>query len=122
PDHSSLRSSWQATMLTLNSPAPLFSLPDQDDIVHSLADQKGKWVLIYFYPKDDTPGCTAEACGFRDRMSDLKKKGIVIFGVSADKPESHKKFADKFTLTFPLLSDPEKTMIQAYGAWGEKSM
>ena len=89
--------------------------------MHSLSEEKSKWVLIYFYPKDDTPGCTTEACGFRDTMIKLKKHNVVIFGVSADPVESHNKFSQKFTLTFPLLADPEKKMIEAYGAWGEKS-
>ncbi|MSR87076.1 thioredoxin-dependent thiol peroxidase [Candidatus Peribacteria bacterium] len=107
-------------LLMIGSPAPDFTLPDQDGNVHSLSNQQGKWVLVYFYPKDDTPGCTKEACGFRDLYDELKKLGVVIFGVSKDSAESHKKFAGKFSLPFPLLSDPEKTMIDAYGAWGEK--
>ena len=100
--------------------APAFTLSDQEGKSHSLSDQKGKWVLIYFYPKDDTPGCTKEACGVRDKLPEFRKKNAVVFGVSADSVESHKKFARKFKLPFPLLSDPEKKMIGAYGAWGEK--
>ncbi|NOS68028.1 MAG: thioredoxin-dependent thiol peroxidase [Candidatus Peribacteraceae bacterium] len=108
-------------MLTVGTPAPNFTLPDQDGTVHSLSEEKGRWVLIYFYPKDDTPGCTTEACGFQDEMVKLKKHDVVIFGVSADSVEKHAKFAQKFSLSFPLLSDADKTMIEAYGAWGEKS-
>lgn len=97
-----------------------FSLPDQDGIVHTLSQYKGKWVVLYFYPKDDTPGCTKEACNFRDSFKEFEKKGVVILGVSKDSVASHKKFAEKFNLTFPLLSDESKEMIKAYKAWGEK--
>ena len=88
--------------------------------MHSLTEQKGKWVLLYFYPKDDTPGCTTEACGFRDRFAELKKYGVMILGISADSVKSHKKFAEKYSLTFPILSDPDKKTIKAYDAWGQK--
>ena len=88
--------------------------------MHSLNEYRGKWVLIYFYPKDDTPGCTVEACGFRDRMKELQKRNIALLGVSKDSVESHQKFVKKYSLPFPLLVDPEKTMIEEYGAWGEK--
>ncbi len=108
-------------MLRVGSPAPVFSLPDQDGKSHSLSAERGHFVLLYFYPKDDTPGCTTEACGFRDQWNELQNKGVLVFGVSKDSVDSHKKFADKFSLPFPLLSDPEKKMIEAYGAWGEKS-
>ncbi len=107
--------------LSPGTPAPDFTLFDQDGVSHSLNQERGKWVLIYFYPKDDTPGCTTEACGIRDRFSEFKKAGITVFGVSADSVKSHKKFAEKFHLTFPLLSDPDKAMIEAYGAFGERS-
>ncbi len=100
--------------------APQFSLPDQDGVVHSLSDYKGKWVVLYFYPKDDTPGCTKEACTFRDLQETFNKKNAVIFGVSKDSVESHKKFSQKFKLPFPLLSDPSHEVISAYGAWGKK--
>ena len=100
--------------------APTFSLKDQDGKTHSLADFKGKWVVIYFYPKDDTPGCTTEACQFRDEFGVLKKKNVVVLGVSPDDEKSHGKFAKKFTLPFPLLADTEKAMCEAYGVWGEK--
>ncbi len=100
--------------------APSFSLPDQDGTIHSLSDYKGKWVLMYFYPKDDTPGCTKEACGFRDVSEEYKKKGVQVLGISKDSVASHKKFANKYLLTFPLLSDESTDVIKAYGAWGEK--
>lgn len=102
--------------------AAQFSLPDQYGKLHALDDYKGKWVVLYFYPKDDTPGCTRQACGFRDLAQDYKKENIVILGVSRDSVASHKKFAEKYRLTFPLLSDESKEMINAYGAWGEKKM
>lgn len=97
-----------------------FSLPDQDGIVHKLSDYRGKWVVLYFYPRDDTPGCTTEACGFRDSTKIFQEKSIVIVGVSKDSIASHKKFAEKYHLNFPLLSDPEKTVIKQYKAWGMK--
>ena len=106
--------------LSVGESAPDFSLPDQNGRVHSLNEYRGKWVLIYFYPKDDTPGCTVEACGFRDRMKELQKRNIALLGVSKDSVESHQKFVKKYSLPFPLLVDPEKTMIEEYGAWGEK--
>ena len=100
--------------------APDFSLPDQNGNVHSLADYAGSWLVVYFYPKDDTPGCTQEACDFRDAYSILLEKGVKILGISKDTVRSHKKFSDKFTLSFPILSDPEHTIIEKFGAWGEK--
>lgn len=100
--------------------APLFSLPDQTGKVINLSDYFQKWVVVYFYPKDDTPGCTVEACGFRDSMSELIKHDIVVLGISKDSVESHKKFAQKYSLQFSLLSDISKETIRAYGAWGEK--
>lgn len=101
--------------------AKKFSLPDQFGNVHSLSDYIGKWVVLYFYPKDDTPGCTKEACLFRDNIEEYKKRGVVIIGVSKDTVESHKKFADKYRLNFTILADPEKKTIRDYGAWGEKT-
>src|SRR3954470_20121299 len=86
-----------------------------------LADLKGKEVILYFYPKDDTPGCTKEACGFRDAFADFKKKGAIILGVSPDPEKAHKKFIEKFQLPFPLLIADEKKLINAYGGWGEKT-
>lgn len=101
--------------------APTFSLPDQNGKVHSLADYKGKWVVLYFYPKDDTPGCTKEACGFRDTSKLFAEKNAIVLGVSKDNVVSHQKFAEKFQLPFPLLSDETKETIKAYQSWGEKS-
>lgn len=100
--------------------APDFSLLDQHEKRHTLAEYAGKWVVLYFYPKDDTPGCTKEACNFRDNLSTLTQKGIIVLGVSKDSPASHKKFAEKYHLNFPLLSDPSAETIKAYGAWGKK--
>lgn len=97
-----------------------FTLPDQDGKKHSLSDYKGKWVLLYFYPKDNTPGCTKEACAIRDAFPDFKKHNAVVLGVSADSTESHKRFSEKHELPFMLLSDPDKKVIKAYGAWREK--
>jgi peroxiredoxin Q/BCP len=95
-----------------------FSLPDQNNTPHTLKEYRGKWVVLYFYPKDDTPGCTIEACTFRDSLAELQKLGVVILGVSKDSVDSHKKFAEKYHLNFPILSDESKEIIQAYGAWG----
>jgi len=97
-----------------------FSLPDQTGVNHSLSQYRGKWVILYFYPKDDTPGCTKEACNFRDSYRQLEKMGVVILGISKDSVESHRKFSEKYNLNFPILSDPEKKVIEAYKAWGTK--
>ncbi len=97
-----------------------FSLPDQDGKLHSLSDYRGKWVVLYFYPKDDTPGCTKEACNFRDSFHQLQKMGVVILGVSKDSVKSHKKFAEKYQLNFPILSDESLETIKGYDAWGKK--
>jgi peroxiredoxin Q/BCP len=105
-----------------NKKAPAFTLLDQEGVQHALKDFLGKKVLLYFYPKDDTPGCTKEACNFRDRLNELQKKGVQVLGVSIDSVSSHKKFAQKFSLNFPLLADEEKKVVEAYGVWGEKSM
>ena len=102
--------------------APAFKLQDDEENWVSLTDYAGSHVVLYFYPKDDTPGCTTEACSFRDEYSEFRTRGIIIVGVSADSPESHRKFKDKFHLNFKLLSDPTKQTIKAYGAWKEKSM
>ena len=99
-----------------------FSLPDQDNKIHSLKDYAGKKILLYFYPKDDTPGCTKEACNFRDRLDQLTNHGLVVLGVSKDSPESHVKFREKYSLTFPLLSDEQLEAAKGYGVWVEKSM
>jgi thioredoxin-dependent peroxiredoxin len=104
----------------VGSKAPDFSLPDQDGKTHSLSDYKGQTVLLYFYPKDMTPGCTKEACSFRDSMNDLKAGGVQVLGVSVDSVESHKKFAERYHLNFPILSDMNKKVVQEYAVWGEK--
>jgi peroxiredoxin Q/BCP len=109
-------------MLTKGDTAPAFSLKNEAGETVSLADFAGKKVVVYFYPKDDTPGCTKEACGFRDVYDQILEKGGVVIGISADSEASHGKFKDKYELPFYLLSDPEKEVIQAFGAWGEKSM
>lgn len=107
-------------MLKLGKKAPAFSLPDQDGNVHTLSDYLGKWILLYFYPKDDTPGCTKEACMIRDHWPKFKKLGIQVFGVSVDPVKRHAKFAEKYDLPFTLLADEEKKIVQKYGVWGEK--
>lgn len=104
-------------MLSQNTKAPDFSLFDQKGEMHSLSDYKGKWVLVYFYPKDFTSGCTTEACSIRDNWDEFYKKGIVVLGISKDTDESHKKFAVKYKLPFPLLSDTDKKVLKEYGAW-----
>lgn len=106
-------------MITLHQKAPLFSLPDQDGVVRTLSQFYGKKVLIYFYPKDDTPGCTTEACGFRDNYEALSSH-LVILGISKDSVKSHKKFAEKYKLPFPLLSDEDGGVCEAYGVWAKK--
>ena len=102
--------------------APAFTLPDQDGNRVSLEDFAGKHVIVYFYPKDDTPGCTKEACGFRDRNRELDGVDAVVLGISPDSAESHRKFIDKYGLPFTLLSDPDRKVMKKYGAWGEKTM
>ena len=108
--------------LQVGDPAPAFSLPDDTGRIVNSSELRGKKVVVYFYPKDDTPGCTTEACSFRDGIQELRKSGAIVFGVSADSVSSHRKFSDKFQLNFPLLSDESKAMIQAYGVWKEKSL
>jgi len=100
--------------------APAFTLPDEKGRKHALKDYVGKDVILYFYPKDDTPGCTKEACGFRDSWKELKKRGVVVLGVSPDGAEAHQKFIAKYKLPFSLLSDADKKIMTKYGAWGEK--
>lgn len=97
-----------------------FTLLDQFGQPHSLRDYLGHWVVLYFYPKDDTPGCTKEACSFRDSFRELQKLGVVVLGVSKDSVASHAKFATKYNLNFPILSDPDHAVIEKYSAWGEK--
>lgn len=107
-------------MPAVGSTAPQFSLLDQDGKQHALADYRGRYVLLYFYPKDDTPGCTKEACMLRDADPDFSQLDAVVLGVSADSVKSHKKFAEKYGLTFPLLADEKKEVVNAYGVWGLK--
>lgn len=108
------------THLQKGDAAPAFSGKDQEGKTISLADFKGKKVVLYFYPKDDTPGCTMEACSFRDEYAELQERGFAIVGVSADTEAKHAKFADKHELPFPLIADTEKEVINAYGVWGLK--
>lgn len=107
-------------MLAVGTKAPAFALPDQNGIMHTLEEYKGKKVILYFYPKDNTPGCTKQACGFSERYPQFTEKGAVVLGISKDSVASHKKFEEKYGLAFPLLSDPERTVIQAYDVWKEK--
>src|SRR5215212_2346463 len=109
-------------VLQAGEPAPGFTFRDAEGREVSLGDFAGKDVILYFYPKDDTPGCTKEACGFRDDWQDLKKLGAVVIGVSADDAASHQKFIGKYKLPFPLLSDPGNKVMKQYGAYGEKMM
>jgi peroxiredoxin Q/BCP len=109
-------------MLKEGDKAPAFKLPSVDGGDLSLKDFAGKTVVLYFYPKDDTPGCTREACAFRDSQAALKKAGAVVLGVSPDSVESHQKFRSKYKLNFPLLADADKTVAKKYGAFGEKVM
>ena len=102
--------------------APAFSALDQDGKTVTLADFAGKTVVLYFYPKDDTPGCTTQSCGFRDNYATMQAAGAVVLGISPDSVASHVKFKQKFALPFPLLADTEHTVCEAYGVWGEKSM
>jgi thioredoxin-dependent peroxiredoxin len=102
--------------------APEFSLPASTGDTISLADLAGSKVVLYFYPKDDTPGCTREACGFRDMEVPLQSAGIKVLGVSSDSTDSHRQFTEKFSLPFPLLSDEKKEVINAYGVWGERQV
>ena len=107
-------------MLSIGTVAPDFTLPDQNGNTHSLADYRGKKVVLYFYPKDNTAGCTKQACGFGELYPQFTEKGAVVLGVSKDTVASHKKFEEKYGLPFTLLSDPEKTVLQAYDVWKEK--
>jgi peroxiredoxin Q/BCP len=109
-------------MLEQGSKAPAFSLLGQDGKKYSLSNNKGKWVILYFYPKDDTPGCTVEACSIKDNWHQFEKLDVVVFGASADSVASHKKFKEKYDLPFTLLSDPDKKTLKDYQVWIEKSM
>ena len=107
-------------MLAVGTKAPAFALPDQNGIIHTLEEYKGKKVILYFYPKDNTPGYTKQACGFSERHPQFMEKGAVVIGISKDSVASHKKFEEKYGLTFPLLSDTERAVIEAYDVWKEK--
>lgn len=109
-------------MLKIGQKAPDFTLLDANGTPVELSAFRGKKVVLYFYPKDDTPGCTREACSFQDSLDRIKRRGAVVLGVSADNPASHGKFADKFSLTFQLLSDESKSVLKKYGVWKERSM
>ena len=109
-------------MIQPGEPAPSFALTDASGRRVTLEDLAGRHVVLYFYPKDDTPGCTKEACGFRDAWHDLQALGAVVLGVSPDAAESHARFAEKYRLPFSLLSDPDRSVMKAYGAWGEKTL
>jgi len=106
--------------ISANIPAPDFELPDETGTPRRLSDYRGKPVVLYFYPKDDTPGCTKEACSFRDDYSEYEKAGVVILGISPDSPKSHAKFKEKYNLPFTLLADEEHRVCELYGAWGRK--
>jgi thioredoxin-dependent peroxiredoxin len=108
-------------MLEVGQLAPDFSLLDHEGTRRTLSDARGSWVVVYFYPRDDTPGCTTEACSFRDHLPRFEDLDAVVWAVSADDEGAHRKFAAKFDLNFPLLIDPDRSMISAYGAWVEKS-
>lgn len=109
-------------MLKVGSKAPAFSLENDEGKKVSLKDLQGKKVVLYFYPKDDTPGCTKEACSFSENIKSIQKAGAIVLGVSADTVDSHRKFKEKYKLNFPLLSDPDKDAIEKYGVWKEKNM
>lgn len=109
-------------MLSIGDPAPDFTLSDADGNPVSLSDFKGQKVVLYFYPKDDTPGCTKEACGFRDAQDDYMEANAVVIGVSPDSEKSHQRFRDKYDLPFLLLADPERQAIEGYEVWKEKNM
>lgn len=109
-------------MLAIGESAPAFSLPDQNGTIHTLEQYKGKKVILYFYPKDNTAGCTKQACGFSERYPQFMEQGAVVIGVNKDSVASHKKFEEKYGLAFPLLSDTELKTIQAYDVWHEKKM
>lgn len=107
-------------MLEVGMKAPAFTLPDQNGEMHSLEDYRGQKVILYFYPKDNTAGCTKQACGFAERYPQILEKDAVVLGVSKDSVKSHKNFEEKYSLPFTLLSDPEHKVLEMYGAWGEK--
>ena len=109
-------------MLEVGTKAPSFSLPDQNGEIHTLEEYAGKKVILYFYPRDNTPGCTKQACGFGERYPQFMEKDAIVIGISKDSVKSHKKFEEKYNLPFTLLSDPELQAIQAYDVWKEKKL
>jgi peroxiredoxin Q/BCP len=109
-------------LLAVGDKAPAFKSTDQDGEPVSLSDYKGQKLVVYFYPKDDTPGCTKEACSIRDGWSQFRRRKVAVLGVSVDDAKSHRKFVDKFSLPFRLAADTDKAIVKAYGVWGEKSM
>ena len=111
-----------ASKIEVGHKAPAFNLQDQDETMVALSDLKGKWVILYFYPKDDTPGCTTEACEFTDGIADFQGLNAEVFGCSPDSPDKHRKFIAKHHLGVRLLSNPDHEVMEAYGAWGEKNM
>lgn len=110
------------SLLAVGTQAPEFTLTDQDGKKRALSDFRGKKVILYFYPKDHTPGCTKEACAFRDHFAEFRQLDVEILGVSVDGAKSHKSFVQKYRLPFMLLADPDKRLVEAYGVWGEKSL
>jgi peroxiredoxin Q/BCP len=108
------------TMPQAGDTAPEFALPDENGTLHRLSDRRGSWTIVYFYPRDDTPGCTTEACGFRDLATDIRALDAEVWGISADGAASHAAFRAKFGLGFPLLSDEDHAVAEAYGAWQQK--
>lgn len=109
-------------MIEIGKPAPAFHLADQNGSKHRLSQYKGRWVVLYFYPKDNTPGCTTQACGFRDNEAQLQARGAVVLGISPDDTKSKAKFAGKYDLNFPILADEGAGICEKYGVWQEKSM
>ena len=109
-------------LLEVGDKAPAFAVSDQNGRKVKLSDFKGRKVVLYFYPKDDTPGCTTEACGIRDSYAEFERRGVAVLGVSTDSEASHRKFVDKFDLPFTLLADTDKKIVEAYGVWGEKKL
>lgn len=109
-------------MLEIGTLAPDFTLPDQNGQLHTLSAYRGQRVILYFYPKDQTAGCTAQACGFAERYPQIRERGTVVLGVSKDSVASHKRFEEKYGLPFPLLADTDTAVLQTYGAWGEKKL
>lgn len=106
--------------LSIGDKAPTFRLPDQHGTMHALSDYRGQWVLLYFYPKDNTPGCTKQACAIRDEFPRFEQLNVKVFGVSTDSVNSHSKFAEKYNLPFTLLADADKKLVHEYGVWGKK--